>query len=123
MKADIEMAIAAARRCIQEAESLLNDVDVLIERGAQEVGPAAEPLKDVLAELRAVRTKIDTCSHGIGEVFHAANVKRQEARAKERAALAEKQKREAAEHAEQGRRNAEERAKAEEKRRIAKAAG
>jgi len=67
--------------------------------------------------------KIDTCSHGIGEVFHAANVKRQEARAKERAALAEKQKREAAEHAEQGRRNAEERAKAEEKRRIAKAAG
>jgi len=61
MKADIEMAIAAARRCIQEAESLLNDVDVLIERGAQEVGPAAEPLKDVLAELRAVRTKIDTC--------------------------------------------------------------
>ncbi len=120
MKADIEMAIARARRCIQEAETLLGDVDVLVQRGAQEVGPAAEPLKEVLAELKAARTKIDTTSQGIGEIFHAENVKRQEARAKERTEAAEQKKREATEHAEKGRRAAEARAKEEEERRALK---
>lgn len=86
MKADIEMAIAAARRCIQESEALLGDVGVLIERGAQEVRPAAEPLKEVLADLRGSRAKIDACSRGISELFHAANVKRQEERAEAEAA-------------------------------------
>ncbi len=111
MKADIEMAIARARRCIQEAEALLGDVGVLVERGAQHVGPAAEPLKEVLADLRASRAKITTSSQAIDEVFHAANVKLQAERAEERERLAEQRREDARKRAEAETKRLEERAR------------